>query len=192
MQDNPFDAPQVDVTTARSRQTRVRVHVQDDGRLIAPPRATLPLVCARCGVRDEVEHVRVHGRRTPLWVWTLVFAGPLLPFLIRPFVGARWSVFVGLCPTHRRRRLLALAGTWGAMVTGAAALVLGCGAFDVLGQGAIVVMVLGALLTVLGGISQPFLVRPFRVVSATRHRAVYVGAHPGLLEAVVRARRVEP
>lgn len=190
MQDNPFEAPEVDAPPRRSR-ARERVHVEDDVRLVAPPRATLPLVCARCGVRAQVQHVRVHGRRTPLWVWTLVLLGPIAPFAIRPFVGARWSVFVGLCPVHRRRRLLALVGTWGAMGAGAAALLLGCGSFDVLGQGAAVVMGLGALVVIAAGLVQPFLVRPMRVVSATRRRAVYLGAHPELLQAVTRGRRPE-
>lgn len=177
-QDNPFAPPR----PPASRQSPTVPSWVEGDLLVTRPAAELPLICARCGTRDDVQLVQVRGQWSPLWVRFLVVVSPALFIVAHMFTMKRYNVWFGLCPSHRTRRTLGLYSGASLMVSGVGAMFGG-----LLAQDPDVIylsLACGFWLVLIGVLVLMVLMSPVQIVRVTDERAEFRGAHPHLLHAV--------
>jgi len=182
--DNPFASPSAQPgAPALAGDPTLDGEAWSEGEtLFTSPEATLPLVCAKCGTREDVEHVALKAQWTPMWARLTIILSPLVYLIVFFIVRKRCKVQVGLCGTHRTQRLIGLVGGIGLILAGLAGMFLGV-FLDMhelvpIGMvGGLVVMIVGLVLAVV-------LAMPLKIVRVTKEYAEFKGAHGELLRAV--------
>ena len=91
---------------------------QDGSKLVLPEGTILPDLCVKCGAPAQGFRLerKLHWLH-PAFLLLLV-CGPLLYLIFSALLGKTATVEVGVCPTHRRRRHLFIAGGWGLALLG--------------------------------------------------------------------------
>jgi hypothetical protein len=146
--------------------------------LVTKPTAVLPLVCAKCGAREGVTHLRLKQQWTPLWVRLTVLLSPLIMLILFLIFKKTFDLQVGLCPAHASRRRLGMAGGTVGVVLGFLAIMGGGMADDLF------LLSVGLLLIVVGIVPLALFAVVLKVRLVTDERAEFTGAHPELLRAV--------
>ena len=174
--DNPFAPP-----TSASLGATDDAWAEGD-ELVTLPEATLPLICAKCGHTEDVQHVPLKVQWTPFWARLTILLSPIVFLIVYFIVRKKAHVQVGLCPSHRSQRMMGMVGGYGALGVGILALLGGVftGSEDLMlmgFMGGMVLIVVGVLLAVL-------MAMPLRVIRVSDSEARFKGAHPELLDAV--------
>lgn len=182
MNDNPFSAPSAN-PTGGPIATGSSAYSEGD-LLVTELTAELPLVCAKCGTHDDVQHVRLKAQWVPFWVRLTILASPLVMLILWFIFRKRCDVQVGLCDKHRSQRMMGLGVGYGGLALGLVMMLGGVFVIDVVGEGALLAAFLGFVVLIGAIIALAYLAMPMRLKKIADERAYFAGAHAGLHDAV--------
>ncbi|MFK7930763.1 MAG: hypothetical protein AB8H79_21450 [Myxococcota bacterium] len=183
--DNPFSAPEAGPGGVLGTSGTDNSWIEGKN-LVVPKDAVLPLVCAKCGSEEDVQHVRLKMAWVPMWVRLTILLSPLVMLILWFIFQKKADLQVGLCETHRTRRNLSRVIGGVITVGGILAGMVGCFMIDIIEEVALIGIFAGLMGVVVGVVVLAVGAVVLRVTKVTDTHAYVAGANETLMDAATR------